>query len=454
MNENAAGIKMTNQSGKDPWPTDRYLNMWVCKINDGILGYGTFPFDYSARPNFDGVVINCEAFGRTGTAAQPHNKGRTATHEVGHWLNLFHIWGTTFCGSDLVDDTPQHYYKNYGCPGFPKTSSCNGSTTVEMTMNYMDYSDDACQNIFTNGQRFRGRAVFATGAPNARDGFINSYFRIQTPTTNIRCNDIIKLTNPNCLPVTWSIVSGPATILSSNNSQAEVKANVNASGTVTLRAEGGNYISESTFTVSYEGPLSPSISPLNFDANCGTFGEAYCTRQVSTDGYLWNLNFGQLIQDNPGFYGNYFYTAPLVNTPQQGQSYYQYLSVQATNACGLSLPSETIQFTVGPIASNCGNGGGGGPILRVGLSPNPTSNNLNAVVDIQAMQQEGNNNPAWMQIKEIRIYDKFGNMKKRKQYPSGTQSISLIISDLPSDVYNVQLSNGIHTITKSIIIQH
>jgi hypothetical protein len=451
-NENSMGIKSSNLSGKDPWPTNRYLNIWVCKFNDGILGYATFPADFATRPNFDGIVIDCEAFGRTGTVKVPFNRGKTATHEVGHWLNLRHIWGDQNCGNDLVNDTPPQDESNTGCPGFPQTSFCNGLATTEMTMNYMDYSDDDCVNLFTNGQRLRGRAVFAAGG-GPRFAFIDNYFRIQPPSPLIRCNDIISLINPMCLPVTWSVVSGPATIVSSNNSQAEVKVNQNANGVVTLRAVSGNYISEATFNMSYEGPLSPAIGPFNYDANCGTFAESYCTRQASTDSYLWNLNFGQVVQDNPGYYGNYFYTAPLVNGPQQGFQYFQYLSVQGKNACGVS-PASEIQFTVGPILSSCGSGGGGGPILRVSSGPNPTNSNLNISVNVQAMLQAGHNNPNWMQIKEIRIYDKLGNMKKRTLFPAGTQSISEFVGNLPNDMYNIHITNGTHTVIKPILIQH
>ena len=89
--ENGMGIKMTNRFGSDPWPTNRYLNIWVCDFVDGTFGYSTFPADYNSRPRVDGVVIETTAFGRVGNVVAPFDKGRTATHEIGHWLNLFHI---------------------------------------------------------------------------------------------------------------------------------------------------------------------------------------------------------------------------------------------------------------------------------------------------------------------------------------------------------------------------
>jgi hypothetical protein len=135
------------------------LNIWVCNLSGGVLGYAQFPGGASAT---DGVVIDDNAFGTTGTVSAPFNKGRTATHEIGHWLNLRHIWGDANCGNDQVSDTPLHNTANYGCPAAGHKSTCNGKP-VEMTMNYMDYSDDACMYMFSAGQKTRMLASFATG---------------------------------------------------------------------------------------------------------------------------------------------------------------------------------------------------------------------------------------------------------------------------------------------------
>ncbi len=157
MKKSAQGIAPTSPTTK--------LNIWVCNMGGGILGYAQFPGGASAT---DGVVLDDNATGRTGTAAAPFHKGRTATHEVGHWMNLRHIWGDATCGNDQVGDTPTHNTANYGCPAAGHLSTCSG-TPVEMTMNYMDYSDDACMYMFSNGQRSRMLAVFAVGG--ARNSF-------------------------------------------------------------------------------------------------------------------------------------------------------------------------------------------------------------------------------------------------------------------------------------------
>lgn len=153
-------IKYSAQGGDDAWNTTQYLNLWVGTLGGGLLGYAQFPGTGVAAT--DGVVALNTAFGTTGTAAAPFNKGRTATHEVGHWLNLRHIWGDANCGSDLVSDTPTHNTANYGCPTYPHLSTCTGTPT-EMTMNYMDYTDDACMYMFTAGQKARMQAVLTTG---------------------------------------------------------------------------------------------------------------------------------------------------------------------------------------------------------------------------------------------------------------------------------------------------
>ena len=158
-------VKKTASGGLDPLSPTTKLNIWVCNLSSGLLGYAQFPGGSSAT---DGVVILYSAFGSrlksSGTYISSYDLGRTATHEVGHWVNLRHIWGDATCGSDLVNDTPIHNTSNTGCPASGHKSTCTG-TPVEMTMNYMDYTNDACMYMFSNGQKTRALAVFATGGP-------------------------------------------------------------------------------------------------------------------------------------------------------------------------------------------------------------------------------------------------------------------------------------------------
>lgn len=159
------GVKYSSSGGDNAWDASKYLNLWVCNLGGGLLGYAQFPGGPSST---DGVVINYQYFGRNGTAVAPYNKGRTASHEVGHWLNLYHIWGDdggACTGSDNVSDTPNQGAENYGCPTYPKTDGCTASSPGVMFMNYMDYTDDACMNMLSTGQKSRMRALFdAAGA--------------------------------------------------------------------------------------------------------------------------------------------------------------------------------------------------------------------------------------------------------------------------------------------------
>jgi hypothetical protein len=148
-------VKKSNQGGLSPTSPSTKLNIWVCNLGNGVLGYAQFPGGPVAT---DGVVLDDNATGNTGTASAPFNLGRTATHEVGHWLNLRHIWGDTTCGSDLVSDTPTHNTSNGGCPSQPHFSTCSGAPR-EMTMNYMDYTNDACMYMFSAGQDLRMNAA-------------------------------------------------------------------------------------------------------------------------------------------------------------------------------------------------------------------------------------------------------------------------------------------------------
>jgi len=153
------GVKAKKTGGADPWPHDRYLNIWVCSLGGGLLGYAQFP---GGPAKTDGVVILNTAFGTKGTATAPFNKGRTATHEVGHFLGLRHIWGdrNDCSDSDFVADTPPAREANMGKPKFPHIT-CNNGPNGDMFMNYMDYVDDDTMVMFTAGQVARMNATLA-----------------------------------------------------------------------------------------------------------------------------------------------------------------------------------------------------------------------------------------------------------------------------------------------------
>jgi len=158
-------MKFEATGGQDQWDPERYLNIWVCNMGNSVLGYSTLPG--AANPGEDGLVIATRAFGRKSyDPSGKYNLGRTTTHEVGHWLDLFHIWGDdNGCSpDDQVDDTPRQDSPTYHCPSYPQLSCSNGPEG-NMFMNYMDYSDDRCMNIFSKGQIQRMQAALDTLRP-------------------------------------------------------------------------------------------------------------------------------------------------------------------------------------------------------------------------------------------------------------------------------------------------
>lgn len=163
------GMKFSSTGGDDAWDSKKYLNIWVCSLFGRTLGYAVLP---GADANKDGVVIQYEVFGTTPNVAAPFNKGRTTTHEIGHWLGLRHLWGDAVCGDDGIGDTPPQQGYSTNCPSFPHTSSCSENPYGDMFMDYMDFTDDACMNMFTQGQKTEMRALFAAGGP--RNSFLSS----------------------------------------------------------------------------------------------------------------------------------------------------------------------------------------------------------------------------------------------------------------------------------------
>lgn len=173
-------ICYSDLGGQDAWDTRQYLNIWVGRMGFGILGQADFPG--MAEPEEDGIRIDPSAFGTMGAIA-PYNLGRTLTHEIGHYFNLSHLWGNKDdnlnCeNDDGVADTPlQSTTFRSQCPTHPQLF-CG---TASMFMNFMNYTNDACMAMFTQGQKARMLAALQS----ARAGLLNS---------------------SNCLPPSTSVV--------------------------------------------------------------------------------------------------------------------------------------------------------------------------------------------------------------------------------------------------------
>jgi Pregnancy-associated plasma protein-A len=158
--------------GLRAWDATKYLNIWLCNLGGGLLGYATFPSSLASTPSLDGVV--CLYSSLPGGSAAPYNLGRTMTHEVGHWLNLYHTFqggcaASAINGGDLVADTPAEKSSAFGCPSGRNTCSSAGNDPIT---NYMDYTDDSCMNQYTTGQKARVQSIFA--ANGFRVGILTS----------------------------------------------------------------------------------------------------------------------------------------------------------------------------------------------------------------------------------------------------------------------------------------
>lgn len=203
-------MKKSSQGGVDPVDPAENMNMWICNIGGGILGYAQFPGGPAAT---DGVVFSpqyCgsrdkQPAGENFYLSAPFDKGRTGTHEVGHYLNLRHIWGDGNCNADdYVSDTPLAGAPNYGCPSYPsKSCNNNGGFTSDMFMNYMDYVDDACMFMFTAGQKARMDAVLDPGGARSELGTTTGGCSLPAPTGLASSN-----VGDNSFTLSWGAVSG------------------------------------------------------------------------------------------------------------------------------------------------------------------------------------------------------------------------------------------------------
>ena len=169
-------VKSSTTNGDDPWPNDKYLNIWVCDMSffgiTAVLGYATFPGE---SPALDGVVIQSEYFGYGASSLAPNNLGRTTVHEVGHFFGMRHIWADDDSGStgqcdstDFVDDTPNQAAKSQSDCNL-SINSCSSEAAYwgaidpqDMVENYMDYSADGCMTMFTKGQKARMYSYLST----------------------------------------------------------------------------------------------------------------------------------------------------------------------------------------------------------------------------------------------------------------------------------------------------
>lgn len=264
------------------WDPSQYLNMWTVNFSrSDLLGYAQSPDNsglsgistIGGDANTDGVVSGYKYFGSitqndgSFILDTTFNKGRTMTHEVGHWLGLIHIWGDSNCGEDYCADTPVHHKENYGCPS-PIPLSCDTPPVNEMIQNYMDYTDDACMNIFTEDQKIRMVTVMNN---SPRRSSLKTSTKDDAPS--LFANDAeIKMEGNKCLVSTETaecITASPANkkVLLYNRGTSLL-----TSATISYSINGG-----STQTQNWTGSLAQNQSASVTLLNTNAYGNLICT---------------------------------------------------------------------------------------------------------------------------------------------------------------------------------
>jgi hypothetical protein len=491
-------VKFFSTGGLDAWDRNKYLNLWVCNISGSILGYAQFP---GGPANTDGVVCDYAYFGTIGTATPPFDKGRTATHEVGHWLNCYHIWGddgTSCTGTDQVSDTPNQADENYGCPVFP-TVSCSNGPNGDMFMNYMDYTDDACMNLFTTGQKNRMQALFSAGG--ARQSLTTST-GCQPPTGG-SCGTPSGLSATGVTQtgatLNWSAVSGATsynlqwklstsstwTTVSGLTATSYALSGLSAGTTYNYQVQAvcgantSNYSTAASFTTTsgncadqYEAnntrntakvvPVNQNITAqiaTSTDKDWNRFSNTSTARRIKVelttlpadyDLQLYRSSTLLATSQNAGTNNELI----IYNTTTVSTSYYAYvygyngafsnsqcytlrISLSSTNwRTDGSTDGEVEETEIPVIFEDAG----------FGMFPNPAAQQLTLEIPVE----EDDSNV------QVAIFDVAGKaaVQQQRTISKGDNRMTLDVSNLANGIYFVQVRNGEHMHTRKLTVQH
>ncbi|RAK68276.1 GEVED domain-containing protein [Hymenobacter edaphi] len=399
-------MKKASTGGLDAWNSSKYLNLWVCNLSGGVLGYAQFPGGPAAT---DGVVILTTAFGKGGSAVAPFNLGRTGTHEVGHWLNLNHIWGddgTSCSGTDNVSDTPNQADENYGTPSYPQASCSN---TSDMFMNYMDYVDDVAMYMFSTGQSSRMNALFASGG--ARVGLLTSVGGTApgggtTPTTPTYC-----ASKGSSVGYEWVDLVQLGSINRSSAANAGYYDGTALGTTVAAGSAQTIYYSAGFASTAYTEYWKIYID-YNQDGDFTDAGELVASRSSNASTTLSSA-----------------FTVP--STAKNGKTRLRVVMSDnsATTSCGSYSYGETEDYSVTISGGLRTSESAKAALADYKLFPNPTSDVLNLVLPADHLAANV----------QVEVFDARGASMKQVRYDG---SGLLEVQQLPAGVYTLRLTDG------------
>ncbi|MGP1463682.1 M43 family zinc metalloprotease [Tannerella sp.] len=448
-------VKFSDMGGCNAWNTKRYLNIWVCNLGDDLLGYAQFPFEFQTKPNTDGVVIHYKHFGRDGSAESPYDKGRTATHEVGHWLDLRHIWGDdggSCSGTDNIADTPNQGGYNEGCPSFPKTDHCTNTSPGVMFMNYMDYTYDACMNLFTKGQVERMRSLFDTQIGIRREmqiyaNLLTTPLSISGPSSfyNEATYTIENL--PVGSSVQWSSSSNCLRLISGQGTAtATFKAIFNTSAVITATVSGLTSTSLSTGTITANASYNSDIS---FDVWNNSSGGYIGNTATGTSGLCPNTTYHFSLVNNSGC---------AINDPEWTVSPYwtihykteNMISINTNQAAGgwISLKARTCCGTSGTVCSATLGSSSDCPNYPFTLSPNPATDEVTLQLmetdEVSGLSVLSTDRSAY----EIQLWS---GMTMLRSFRTNEPTFQIPMAGLPAGLYFVRVVKDGQTYTQKLI---
>lgn len=375
-----------SSGGLNVWDRNYYLNIWVCEIGGGTLGYTNGIPPSLAPANRDGIVIDYRYFGKTGASA-PFNLGRTTTHEVGHWLGLYHTWGDdggSCSGSDNVSDTPNQADANYGCPAFPRTDACTATSPGVIFMNYEDYTDDDCMNMFTNGQKTKMWSAINGSRPGLQSSQgcvpVNQnappVCNFSALPTSVFTGDTVQFTDLSTnSPASWSWTFQGGTPDTSALQNPEIVYNTTGLYDVTLTATNSFGTCSATTKISY-------IEVQGWNATCDTATNIKISDNLTLYASdQWGFVTGQNNWGDKGF-------ADFISVFPNG-----YNLTSAIFLFGKAAYADTNRSITVKAWSNNGTGGSPGTIL---LSQNVPISSFAADVDSQAVTVISFTTPAIM----------------------------------------------------------